>query len=79
MRRDFYWYGRSEGSQTTAFASRAEVEVFVCGGCGCSATAEDEALVNALGWRILPRHAGAGVERPALCAACARKGLTGVS
>jgi hypothetical protein len=78
MRRDLYFYGRSlrrEAAATTV--SRTASATFVCTGCGCSATATDQGLLLAIGWKLLPGEPRA-VERPALCPPCSRKRLTGV-
>lgn len=73
MTLDLYSYGRSLSHDAASFSpEEAELETFVCAGCGCSATAPDAALVLTIGWRLLPMRARGG-DRPALCARCARR------
>jgi len=73
MTLDLYAYGRSLPNEGPALsAAEAELQTFVCAGCGCSAAAPDAALVLTIGWRLLPIRTRGG-DRPALCARCARR------
>ena len=73
MTLDLYSYGRSLPNDAAAFSrAEAELQTFVCAGCGCSATAADAALVLTIGWRLLPKRPRSG-DRPALCPRCARR------
>jgi hypothetical protein len=73
MTLDLYSYGRAiPADATTLDREDEELQTFVCGGCGCSATARDAVLVLTIGWRLLPKRAHAD-ERPALCPCCARR------
>ncbi len=73
MTLDLYSYGRAiPADAKTLGPDEEQLQTFVCGGCGCSATARDAALVLTIGWRLLPGKVRSD-ERPALCPRCARR------
>jgi len=78
MRRDLYSYGRSSRREIQAASqTRSSSATFVCAGCGCSASAAEQDLLLAIGWKALPAGPD-DADVPALCPPCNRRGVRGV-
>ncbi len=75
MSLDLYSYGRPFRDPPGRALETMHL-IYVCGRCGCSATASDAELIQTLGWRVLPGRcvtAEAGDAQRATCPRCARR------
>jgi hypothetical protein len=75
MTLDLYSYGRSLGD-VPGRAPEPVTFLYVCGGCGCSATATDPELIHTLGWRVLQGRCDTPDDcegQRAMCPRCSRR------